>query len=245
MARSFIFYRGPSQLDGAPIVAIATLESRNRANGEMVQTWILRSDMHPVDALHSGDNASVCGGCPHQGVYSESRKAWLKTRTCYVLMPAFSGVYKAFLAGSYDDLSHDLDAASARVAGRQVRLGAYGDPAAVPIGVWHALLAQSAPGHTGYTHQWRAFVEFAELCMASVDSSEERVHAKALGFRTFRVAGAADWTRELREVICAKSDAAGKKTTCDACKACGGTSAKARADIMIPAHGTAQNHVHG
>lgn len=244
MPKAFVFYRGPSQLDGAPIVAIATLDSRNRANGAMVQTWIMRADMHPAEALHTGDNASVCGGCPHQGIYSETRKEWLKARTCYVLIPAFAGIWKAWYRGSYDDLSDNLPAASARVAGRQVRLGAYGDPAAVPIGVWHALLAQSAPGHTGYTHQWRAFPEFAELCMASVDSLAERVHARALGFRTFRVAALDGWTRESGEVLCAKSAEAGHKTTCDACKACGGTSSRARADIMIPAHGTAQRFVH-
>ena len=44
----FIIYEGPSQIDGAPIVAIATLKSRNRKNGAMIQTWILRAYMHPA-----------------------------------------------------------------------------------------------------------------------------------------------------------------------------------------------------
>jgi hypothetical protein len=126
----------------------------------------------------------------------------------------------------YDDLSADLDTAADRIAGRMVRLGAYGDPAAVPYAVWQALLARVA-GHTGYTHQWRAFPEFSAWIMASCDSSADRVMARVLGFRTFRVAPAADWTREAGEILCPASAEAGRKT-----KACGGTRAKARADVV-------------
>ena len=122
------------------------------------------------------------------------------------------------------------------MAGKLVRLGSYGDPAAVPFAVWQALLARVA-GHTGYTHQWRVFPEFDAWVMASCDSSAERVMARALGFRTFRVAPFDSWVRERGEVLCPASAEAGKRTTCAACKACGGTSAKARADIVIPAHG--------
>ena len=51
--KSFIFYRGPSMLDGAPIVAIAT-DSSNSKTGGMVQTWILRADIDPVTAARNG-----------------------------------------------------------------------------------------------------------------------------------------------------------------------------------------------
>ena len=67
-----------------------------------------------------------------------------------------------------------------------VRLGTYGDPAAVPASIWSDLVAYS-DGHTGYTHQWRTSPGLRGLCMASVDSEEEAIEAWALGWRTFRV----------------------------------------------------------
>ncbi len=46
-----VLFDGPSQLDGQPIVAIATGVSRPLTNAktvDMIQTWILRSDVHRV-----------------------------------------------------------------------------------------------------------------------------------------------------------------------------------------------------
>ena len=45
-----VIYRGPSLLDGAPIVVIATVTDTNSKTGAMVQTYIIRSDMPPTDA---------------------------------------------------------------------------------------------------------------------------------------------------------------------------------------------------
>ena len=183
-------------------------------------------------------NSSICGDCKHRGKYEGIGALALRlasTRSCYVqLQNAPLAVWKT--RNKYRDLTGQLDVAAEACAGRMVRLGSYGDPTAVPYGVWVALLAHCA-GHTGYTHQWRSFPEFATWCMASCDTSEEKSHAKALGFRTFRVAPAEGWTLEGRESLCPASAEAGKKTNCQACHACGGTQSKARVDIMIPAHG--------
>ena len=62
--RGFILYDGPSVLDGQPIVVIATMETSNRKTGQMVQTWIIRSDISPTDAAKIGLDSSVCGHCP-------------------------------------------------------------------------------------------------------------------------------------------------------------------------------------
>jgi hypothetical protein len=77
------------------------------------------------------------------------------------------------------------------VNGKFVRLGTYGDPAAVPVDVWRALL-RDASGHTGYTHQWQNpalpnLSELRSLCMASVDTAQEAALATQLGWRYFRV----------------------------------------------------------
>ena len=45
-----IIYKGPSKLDGAPIFVTAIHTSSNRKTGNLVQTYIMRSDMDPRDA---------------------------------------------------------------------------------------------------------------------------------------------------------------------------------------------------
>lgn len=67
-----VFYEGPSRIDGAPIIGIATFGTSNEKTGNLVQTWILRSDVHPIDAINSGEDASICGSCPLLGLDSAS-----------------------------------------------------------------------------------------------------------------------------------------------------------------------------
>src|SRR5215469_14123001 len=132
----FIFYKGASRIDGAPVVASRT-----------------------------GADAAICGDCRHRGQYDVDGNRVAGTRTCYVMLNPVASVYRTLKAGRYDDLSDELGVAAMRVAGRMLRLGSYGDPAAIPHDVWIALLA-NVVGHTGYSHQWRNFPEFADIVMA-------------------------------------------------------------------------------
>lgn len=224
-----ILYRGPSLLDGAPIICIATglkHKSRNDKTGAMVQTFILRDDVSPLAAIASGADASICGDCPARGNLGLGLP-----RFCYVdVGKSVSGVWKA-------RDGYRVDWSEETFRGRKVRLGAYGDPAAVPYWVWERVLRLAA-GHTGYTHQWRRFPELAQFVMASADSEADRLQARMLGFRTFRTRLDTEPRLE-REVICPASAEAGHKTNCFACGACGGLQARARADIVIVAHGPA------
>ena len=77
MAKGYVLHEGPSPFDGQPIVSIATLHSNNRKTGDMVQTWILPRDLHPLDAVKAGQDSCICGNCPHRGCagkYPEFRK---------------------------------------------------------------------------------------------------------------------------------------------------------------------------
>jgi hypothetical protein len=233
----FVFYRGPSMIDGAPIVAIATgiaKGSTNAKTGHLVQTWILRDDVSPIAAVNSGADASLCGDCPHRGTIVDGKNVG---RSCYVtLFQAPRNVWDSYKRGIYPQVTPDE--ASALVADMRVRLGAYGDPAAVPLWVWRAFLGRTN-ARTGYTHQWRtAPVEFADYVMASCDSAADYADAKAMGYRTFRVRSAGE-ALNAREIVCPASKEAGNKTNCAACVACGGHGAKAKADIAIIAHGAA------
>lgn len=199
-----ILYEGPSMLDGAPIVAIATMGTRNRKTGPMLQTWIMRADVAPTDARKSGEDASVCGDCPH------------RDGTCYVtLWQAPLAVWRAYRRGSYKP-------ADPRAVGadRLVRIGSYGDPAAGPMNIWRALVS-GAVGHTGYTHQWRIRPDLRDLVMASVDSPDERTEAAMKGWRTFRIRSAGEPLMR-GEYRCPASKEAGARQTCASCQQCNG-----------------------
>jgi hypothetical protein len=222
-----ILYEGPSQIDGKPVVVIATVGSKNSKTGNMVQTWILRSDLHPHEAWKTGEDASICGDCTHRGVMTEDGMA---KRTCYVTWFGPMAVWKAYKAGSYSRLSPGEIRALTK--GELIRLGSYGDPAAVPFELWEDITRYSK-GHTGYTHQWRnCDKRFARLCMASADTIEDRKAAQALGYRVFGIGD----KKSKDEVVCPATTPA--KLSCAECMACGGLASKAKANITIPLHGS-------
>ena len=228
-----ILWEGSSALDGAPIVVIATAlksASTNTKTGGMVQTYILRRDISPVEAIRSGADASICGECPHRGV-------GYKGRTCYVNVGQGAlGVWRAYRRGSYAKAA-DSDAVRAAGTGRMVRVGTYGDPAAAPVVIWQDLVA-AARGWTGYTHQWRDLraEPLRSLVMASADCPEDALQAHTLGWRTFRVTRSASEPSVGREAVCPASEEAGRKLTCETCGACTGATGR-KASIRIVAHG--------
>lgn len=228
----YIIYRGASQLDGAPIVVVALTNSTNSKTGNMVQTYILVDNgRSPVDNARDLLDASICGDCKHRRGLGGA---------CYVnLGQGARAVAAAIVAGNYPA---DLMAAQNAAAGRMVRLGTYGDPAAVPANIWRTLLAK-AGGHTGYSHQWqtgKAGADIMALCMASADNAGERAAAKALGYRTFRVR-AENEAMAAGEFICPASEEAGRKKLCGECGACDGGLDSRRADPVIIVHGSIKN----
>ena len=222
-----VLYHGPSALDGQMIVVILTglaVASGNTKTGAMLQTWIMRADKRPHHAVRDKSDASVCGDCPHAGT------------TCYVIVEhAPLAIYKAWQRGSYHDWTGAFPNHALR--GKRVRLGAYGDPAAVPFNTWRRVMAQKPSGWTGYTHQWRKpeFQRFRSLLMASVDSLAEMVQAQLDGWRTFRVRGeGAPITKG--EVGCPASEEMGKKSSCVKCSLCSGQGSGAKS-VSIIVHG--------
>lgn len=229
----YILYEGPSFIDGAPIVVIATgfaKKSDNAKTGDMIQTWILRADVSPVIAGKDGRDASICGDCPHR-FNPETGK-----RNCYVtLWQAPRSVYEAYERGVYSYVT-DLKDIEELCAGRMIRFGSYGDPYAAPYWMWSSM-ARQAQGWTGYTHQWRKMGKgWTKYLMASADSLEDMVDAQVNGWRTFRVTAAPFENVKGREVVCPASKEKGARTNCATCRACMGTSSKARASIQIAMH---------
>jgi hypothetical protein len=239
--RGYVVWQGPSELDGSPVVLIATRgnagSKANRKTGALIQTYILRSDVSPIIASQTGLDGSICGECPHRPVANG---------TCYVRVDTGpTQVWKAYKAESKSYARHlACDAVGFALKGAVIRLGSYGDPAAIPLAVWRDLLAHSS-GHTGYTHQWARpdMAGLARYCMASCDTPEEDTRARALGWRTFTIVSKGAYaTRHGLPVIansflCPASEEGGRKLTCTECLACDGTSTGRKASVYIPVHG--------
>lgn len=235
-----VIYSGPSLIDGQPIIVLAQRGSKNRKTGNMLQTFILRGDVDPVTANRCGQDVSICGTCPHRGIADPAAtQGQAKDRTCYVtLIHAPASKYRAYKAGRYGTLSGHADIA-AFGAGEMVRIGTYGDGAAVPSYIWDSLCAD-AKGWTAYTHQngCNTAALDANRYMTSAESLPAAQAAWAKGERTFRViADIADLSKS--EILCPASEEAGKRTTCESCKLCAGASIKAKS-IAIVAHGTSK-----
>ena len=180
--RNLIIYDGSSAIDGAPIVAILTglaNASRNAGTGDMLQLYIIRSDMMPEVARHTGADAAICGDCPMRGrvvsldeardiaaTLPAGQRAQLikriKTaqdkgqntinieRACYVIVSqAPTIIFKAYQRGLYSEATPEE--AAQYVWGRALRIGAYGDSAELPEGVVEPLAAV-ADTVTNYTH---------------------------------------------------------------------------------------------
>lgn len=214
-----LLYEGQSLINGDPIVAIATglkHPSRNRKTGAMIQTWILHRDELPTEAIKTGSDEAVCGSCPARGQW------------CYVQVgQAPNRVWRSFQDNLYEPF--DLEA----FRGKPLRIGSYGEGAAVPTRVW-ADLAAVASFWTGYTHAWRTCdPALKNYLMASVDSLEEYQAAKAQGWRCFRVT-ANPAIRLKGEARCPYPETG---LQCIACRHCDGLGTGRRGDVVTLVHG--------
>ena len=230
----FIAYEGPSEIDGRPIVVIVNKlqgSANAKTGADLVQTFILRADVAPTDALKTGDDVSICGQCVHRPLLAKDNGE----APCYVNVGrSVRSVYAAYLRGRYQKITPVQ--LRAVLKGRKVRLGTYGDPAAAPVSMWQTITADAA-GVVGYSHQWQAVnfdhAAWSPLVMASADSIDEAAQANLFGMRVFRVSVGVD--KQTGETTCPASAEGGRKATCDTCMLCGGTTKAAR-DIVIADH---------
>ncbi len=242
--------------------------SGNVKTGPMLQTWILRKDVSPQAAVDQGLDGSICGDCMHRGTVaekpvtrqrkvitpSEARRGFgvvggpqtrrvpveqvMEGRSCYVVVSqAPDAVWKAYYRGNYGQALR-IEQIPLIGHGRVSRLGSYGDPAAVPVEIWEALIV-GAVGWTGYTHQWcePSAQRYRHFLMASVDTREQLAQARDAGWRTFRVLRGDEALVAGTEIQCPASAEGGFTKTCDACRACRGRPSPSHgASVAISVH---------
>lgn len=255
-----IVWRGVSPWDNVSPIALwvtgleikGDSDKANDKTGDMVQTYIMRTDMSPLDALEYND-ACICGDCMNRKmtrtrITDKGKVETADVNTCYVLVGnAPTMMWKSYLNGNVPDVAvEDVNDMILRFD-RQTRVGAYGDPAMVPFPVWRTLLQDVTidKGHTAYTHQWRRpwAQDFKGMCMASCDSIADAIEARANGWGTFTVLGQKtfdmEWQqlRAMRHKRCPADTSlmTKRKVTCQTCGQCNGDPDN---NMVIKAHGS-------
>lgn len=236
----FTLWSGPSCTDHkSPLALVVTgvgRPSKNPKTGPMLQTWLIRTDIHPMEASKLGLDKATCNECELS--FSNARElrrlglAEADSPTCYVNLCTVGAVWRTFKDERYPALDPGLY--EAVFGGRMVRLGSYGNLSNTPIWVTRAV-AEAASGWTMYEHNWRTRrgLQLRPFAMASVSSREAKAEAKALGWRTFRLARDADDILP-DEVRCpASREFQGRKRTCAECRLCCGNSLTAKSVVIV------------
>lgn len=228
-----VVWEGRSRFDReAPIAVALTWHTQNTKIGPMVQSWILRSDIPPTVVLRTGADRAVCGDCERSGGDG-----------CYVKVHnAPLSVFKTL--PHYPRISPEV--AARRLTGQRLRIGAYGDPAAVVASLWWALTRETS-GHTGYTHSPDRAPALRDLVMASADTVSAAERWQAHKWRTYRVRSVArDGTPEPLEpgeVVCPASSEGGKRSACAWCLLCDGSSKPGKSIAVIDHSGVTASRV--
>jgi hypothetical protein len=219
--KSGIIYKGPSLLDGKPIVVIATYSKRNAKTGVVVQTYILVDGINPLEASKTGADFSICGTCAMRGeVTTDPTRKQAKNRRCYVnLGQGVLIVYKSFLRGVYaiaDNISDRKSIGRKSLCARRNLWRPRCRPA--------RCLGRSS-FRSRHFHRVQSSIGMAtRYCNAIGRQSRASFHEHwKAGRRTFRVIADLGQLDKQNEALCPASKEAGRRVQCTACKLCKGS----------------------
>ena len=228
---SFVVWAGLSQLDGTPIMVVASCvrdPSGNIKTGDAIQVSIMRQDMNPMDAWKQGLDGAVCpDACIHR---SKPRGG---DGTCYVnkarLADAWAGAVRRLQHGQPMATTEHPGVMGGRMfAGAVVRFGMEGDPSAVPLHVWQAM-AKHAKRWMGYTASWRTLdPAWAELFMASCSTPADALRARSKGWRVFAASASPELDAGFQDAGLRMCLAESNALTCVTCGGCDGTAKGAK-----------------
>jgi len=225
MSASYVVHRDADKF------AVVVPKSTNIKTGPMDQLHIL-PNVNPIKALKEGKDRSVCADCPL------SSKANGGNGSCYVVV--VQGPNATWKASNTKPVVKCQSK-------RPIRLGAYGDPALLPMKLVRRTVRDRR--WTGYTHQWhKRHTNWSKYLMASIDPImaerqgmsvlELKALAQSKGYRTFRVLSEGG-SVDSDEILCPNYT---RGTQCIDCGLCNGSKENdTRKNIAIPAHGSGKN----
>ena len=226
-----ILWEGKSRIDGKPIVVIATIDSDNVKTGDVVHTWIVRQDVNPVLTRHTGEDYSVCGNFVHRHYFRGLvlKGDGDKRADCYVqLYQGPRAVWSKYAEGDGYACPKRNAEVTRQLGTKEIRVGAYGDPCAVPYHVWESLLAQGNRRWSGFTHQWRnpENQEYRRFLMASCDNAQDVLDAAAMGWRAYWVKYDNSQDHLVAHLPVVECLYSARGINCKACGICDGTRAE-------------------
>ena len=228
-----VLYSGKSKIANQRVVSILTFHSENGKTGDMGQVWILPLEISPTDAIKQNNNSGACGNCALHGWFDPS-VGKVVNRVCYVNVgQAPNGIWKAYQRGNYPVYQPRLH--NHLIRGREIRLGAYGDPAALPIPLLRKIVGLASM-HTGYSHQCYSIPrqradKIAQWCMVSCENEAQHNECLRRGWRAFTVVRP-DQKRPANSIECPHYS---RGIQCIDCKLCDGCE-KPKKSIYVIAH---------
>lgn len=225
---TIVTYRGPSVFDPTSIIFSAlTVGSDNAKTGNMPQQYIFRQDRKPTVAIKSGLDFALCGCCAARS---------FDLGGCYVhgYQQRLDGYWKAWRdrpVATDEQILHTIGY-------RPVRLGAYGDTAAMPPDDVLRLVRLARGRVTNYTHGhltlgWAAVEWMRHFTMLSVESEDEAREAWRRGWRTYRVTPKGGRTVKGHEIPCPFPP-----EQCYGCLLCDGAKNLMKKSITVEVHGS-------
>ena len=219
-ANGVILYEGPSIFDGSPIVQIATglrKPTLNRKVRNAIQVWTIPSTEHPLDAIRRDSAYAVCRDCAISDL-------------CYVNRATLGVIYGAYQRGAYPKVPvHRIPELLPPFM--VWRLGAYGNPSAVPYPKVMGKLAKLGVQWLSYEHAWSHVTQsHRAVSMASCETLDQAIGAASRGWRSYTVVPLGETKKAIKvlkragvKAIACPYDASNPATiTCDVCRLCDG-----------------------
>jgi hypothetical protein len=197
--------------------------SANKKTGPMIQVYFTPSGIHPVEALKTGKDRSVCYRCPQR--HSTGGGCYVGA---YTLTSIPTAVDNASTVSADQATAHHLW--RTLLKGRAVRFGTWGDPASAPPDIIVPMM-QATEHRTAYTHFPKRAPHLKGLAQASCESPKQAAKLQADGWRTFRASRSPAATVTADEILCPYYTTG---IQCIACGLCDGQSA----NVVAPIHGT-------
>jgi len=203
-----------------------TKKSGNGKTGDMLQSYILARNIHPVELVKSKQDAIVCFDCP--------LKSGNGCHEAPLLGKAPTSMWRKYRRGGYSRL---IDLSLLR--GKKIRFGVYGEPTLIPIEIVRAMASVSVDW-LGYTHRWKEekIQPYKDFFMASTSPSDSWL-ARAKGWRDFEISD----SPVSGKVLCPASELAKKEresrgihkdVSCATCGLCSGNLTNSARGALVP-----------